>query len=59
MAQDNGSAPKSRVIDWAALVRKAWGPAFNEPDNAYEFSNSREFKSTDGARGGPYEGSGS
>ena len=50
------NAPSSRVIDWAALVRKAWGPEYDQPDKAYEWSNGRKFDSTDGARGGIYEG---
>ena len=50
----NNAAPTTRIIDWAALVRKAWGAAYNEPDTAYKFSNSREFKSSDGDSGGPY-----
>lgn len=49
----------SRTIDWAALVRRAWGPEFNQPDTAYQFSNNREFKSTDGMRGGIYSGTSS
>lgn len=49
--------PKTRTLDWAAEVRKAWGPEFNEPDTAYQFSNGREVKSTDSQRGGIYEGS--
>jgi hypothetical protein len=46
----------SRVLDWAALVRQAWGPEFNQPDKCYQFSNGREFNATDGQRGGIYEG---
>lgn len=57
MAQNpNDGAPTSRSIDWAALVRKAWGPEFNQPDKAYQFSNGREASSTDGQRGGIYSG---
>lgn len=58
MAQ-NTNAPTSKTIDWAALVRKAWGPEFDQPDTAYKFSNGREFKSTDGQRGGIYHGTSS
>ena len=54
MAQ-NTNAPTSRVIDWAALVRSAWGPEYTEADIAYQFSNQREFKSTDSMGGGIYE----
>ncbi len=52
----DNSAPTSRPIDWAALVRQAWGPEFSEPDKAYEFSNARQFKSTDTLGGGIYSG---
>ncbi len=58
MANSSDSTPKpgSRLIDWAAEVRKAWGPEFQQPDTAYKFSNGREFRSTDGMRGGIYAG---
>lgn len=59
MSNRDAPPPASKLIDWAALVRKAWGPAFNEPDTAYQFSNGREFKSTDGNHGGIYDGTGS
>lgn len=54
----NNSVPpvSSRPIDWAALVRRAWGPEFSQPDKAYQFSNGRDFKSTDSLRGGIYAG---
>lgn len=48
--------PTSRPLDWAALCRQAWGPEFNQPDKAYQWSNGREFKSTDTLRGGIYAG---
>lgn len=56
MAQPDKNAPTTRVIDWAKLVRDAWGPAYSEPDTAYQFSNGREFKSSDQSRGGIYSG---
>lgn len=55
MSQDKSTLP-SKVIDWAAEVRKAWGPEFNQPDVCYQFSNGRECNSTDSQRGGPYAG---
>lgn len=58
MPNDIG-ATSSRLIDWAALVRKAWGPEYSQPDKCYEFSNGREFNSTDGNRGGIYSGTSS
>lgn len=42
-----------RIIDWAALVKGAWGPAYYEPDVAYRMSNSREFKDS-GPNSGVY-----
>lgn len=56
MATQDKTPVASRVIDWAAEVRRAWGPEFSQPDKAYQFSNGREFKSTDGNRGGIYSG---
>jgi len=45
----------TRILDWAELVKKAWGPEWNEPDIAYRFGNERTFKSSDGNQGGIYE----
>lgn len=58
MANSSSTTPKpgSRLIDWSAEVRKSWGDEYNKPDTAYQFSNGREFKSTDGMRGGIYSG---
>ena len=36
----------SKTIDWAALVKEAWGPAYFEPDVVYLQSNGRESKDT-------------
>ena len=36
--------PKSRIIDMGAEARKAWGPEWNAPEVAYEFSNGKKFK---------------
>lgn len=46
--------PNTRTLDLASEVRKAWGPAFFEPDTAYQFSNGRQFKSTDQSDSGIY-----
>lgn len=51
----NPTSVMTKIIDWAAEVRKAWGPEWSEPDVAYQFSNDRKFKSTDGAGGGIYD----
>lgn len=48
---------KTRVIDWAALVRKVWGPAFNEPEPVYKMPNGREFKDSDSSTHGFYQSS--
>lgn len=37
---------KTRLINWAAEVRKELGEEYNKPEVAYEFSNGREFKDT-------------
>lgn len=44
----------TKILDWAALVKKAWGPEWNEPDIAYQFSNDRKFKDS-GSDGGIYD----
>lgn len=46
--------PNTRPIDYAALVRQAWGDEWNKPDTAYKFSNAREFKDP-GENGGAYD----
>jgi hypothetical protein len=33
-----------RVIDLNAEVRRLWGPEWNKPEIAYEFSNGRKFE---------------
>jgi len=43
---------RTRTIDWASEVRKAWGKDWNTPDIAYEFGNNRKFN--DNPNGGPY-----
>lgn len=50
----SNDAPTTKIIDWAALVRKLWGPAYDEPETAYKFSNGREFKDPE-ENGGPYD----
>jgi hypothetical protein len=32
-----------RVIDLSAEVRRMWGPEWNKPSVAYEFSNGKKF----------------
>ena len=45
---------KTRVINWAAEVRKEWGEEWNKPEIAYEFSNDRKFEDT-GDNNGVYQ----
>lgn len=37
---------KTRIINWAAEVRKEWGEDWNKPEPAYQFSNDRKFDDT-------------
>lgn len=38
----------TRLIDWSAQARTAWGSEWSAPDHGmYEFSNGRKFDSTD------------
>jgi len=34
---------KYRTIDLSAEIKKLWGPEWNKPEPAYEFSNGRKF----------------
>lgn len=43
--------PQTRVLDWAAIVRKAEGKEWNKPEPGYEFTN-RKFDTP--KEGGPY-----
>ena len=44
----------TRPVDYAALVRKVEGEEFKKPEPSYEFSNGRNFNSTDDAESGIY-----
>jgi hypothetical protein len=44
----------TRIIDWSALVRNAWGDEYKKPDVVYEFSNGRKF-SDSGELAGIYD----
>ena len=53
--QNLGSPPVTRSISWADLVRREWGSEFNAPDRGvYQFSNGRQFDSTDTGSTGIY-----
>lgn len=36
--------PKTRSLDWAALVRKIWGDEWHKKEVVYEFQNKRKFE---------------
>jgi hypothetical protein len=44
MPNNNETAPTFKQIDLSAEIKKIWGPEFNAPEVAYEFSNGRKFK---------------
>lgn len=46
--------PTSRVIDWAALVKRLLGPDQSQKEDVYNFSNGRKFKTTDHLETGIY-----
>lgn len=47
----------TKPIDWSEMVRRSWGSEFSAPDHgAYEFSNGRQFDSTDRGNTGLYAG---
>ena len=52
---DNSNRVRFRTLDWAEICRKTWGKEWNEKEVVYEFSNKREFKSTDHTNSGIYE----
>jgi hypothetical protein len=41
--REQNHTPTFREFDLGAEVRKAYGPKWNEPELAYEFSNGRKF----------------
>lgn len=43
----------TKLIDYAALVRKVEGEDMNKKEDVYEFSNGRKFEDS-GSNGGPY-----
>lgn len=44
-------------FSWEEMVRRSWGSEFSAPDHAiYEFSNGRQFDSTDRGSTGFYAG---
>jgi hypothetical protein len=50
-----GAKVATRTILWNDLVMRAWGSEFRAPDhNIYQFSNNRNFDSTDTGQTGIY-----
>ena len=47
--------PTVRIVEYGALVKKAWGDDWLKKDVAYEFSNGRKFAASE-PNGGPYTG---
>lgn len=45
----------TKEINWAAQVQKMWGKEYKKPEVVYQWSNGREFKSTDNAESGIYK----
>lgn len=41
---DSRTEVNFREIDLGAEVKKVWGPKWNAPEVAYEFSNGRKFE---------------
>lgn len=50
----DNTPPKTRTLSWAAIVRRLWGDEWNKKETVYQFSNGREFKSTDYGTSGVY-----
>lgn len=44
-----------KLLDYAALVKRVQGEDANKPDVVYQFSNNREFNSTDATNSGIYQ----
>jgi hypothetical protein len=44
----------TRTLDYASMVREAWGEEWGKPEVVYEFSNGRKFYSTDRTEHGVY-----
>jgi hypothetical protein len=45
---------KIRQVNFADLVKRREGDDYNRPDPSYQFSNNREFQSTDKTESGIY-----
>lgn len=55
LANNLGHKVTTRNIDWGEQCRRAWGSEWGAPDHGvYEFSNGRQFDSTDRGETGIY-----
>ncbi len=54
MPLENTKPVTTRVLNWGAEVRKAWGDEYQKPDVAYEWSNGKKHESTDRSESGFY-----
>ncbi len=43
MANNNENDPVFKELNLSAEIKKIWGPQWNKPEVAYEFSNGRKF----------------
>jgi hypothetical protein len=44
MSTEDPHDPTFRTIDLSAEAKRLWGPKWNAPEVAYEFSNGRKFE---------------
>ena len=51
MATEPPNAPVFREINLSAEIKKIYGPKWNSPEPAYEFSNGRKFELRTGDAG--------
>ncbi len=51
---ENSKPVTTRILNWGAEVRKAWGDEYQKPDVAYEWSNGKKHESTDRTENGFY-----
>ena len=51
MTQEREAVVRVRELDWAEMVRRAWGKDYLKPEVAYEFTG-RKFNEP--VQGGPY-----
>ena len=52
---DNRNRVQTRTLSWKEIVERTWGKEWNEPEVVYQFSDGREFRSTDKTDSGIYQ----